>query len=204
MNFFIWIQFAVVCLLGAMSPGPSVAVIIGNSLNYGRFSGILTSIGHGLGIALYAFVAVIGLGFIIVKYEYLFLIIQIFGSFFLILLGILFIINDVNYNYEKNIKINTNSFIKGFIIAIINPKILIWFTAIFSNFIQNNANLVEKTILVITPFAIDTIWYIVVALVVTSNGLKDFFNKKQSYLQKLIGFFLIVIALSLLYKILFI
>ena len=65
MNFFIWSQFAFVCLLGAMSPGPSLAVIIRNSISFSRRSGIITAIGHGLGIGVYATVTVIGLGIII-------------------------------------------------------------------------------------------------------------------------------------------
>ena len=58
MNFFIWSQFALVCLLGAMSPGPSLAVIIRNSISFSRLSGIITSIGHGLGIGVYSTVTV--------------------------------------------------------------------------------------------------------------------------------------------------
>ena len=62
MTFFIWSQFALVCILGAMSPGPSLALIIRNSINYGRISGITSSIAHGLGIFIYASVTVLILG----------------------------------------------------------------------------------------------------------------------------------------------
>ena len=56
MSFFVWSQLALVCLLGAMSPGPSLALIIRNSINYNRLSGILASIAHGLGICIYAII----------------------------------------------------------------------------------------------------------------------------------------------------
>ena len=58
-------QVFIVCLLGAMSPGPSMAVVINNAIFKGRYSGILTSIGHGIGIAIYETFAVLGLGLII-------------------------------------------------------------------------------------------------------------------------------------------
>ena len=58
MNFFVWSQLALVCLLGAMSPGPSLALIIHNSINYNRLSGISASIGHGFGICTYAIATV--------------------------------------------------------------------------------------------------------------------------------------------------
>ena len=84
MTFFIWFQFALVCLIGAMSPGPSLAVVIRNNVNYNRMAGILTSLGHGLGIGVYATAAVLGLGFILQANQMLFLIIQISGLFFFI------------------------------------------------------------------------------------------------------------------------
>ena len=54
-----------VCLLGAMSPGPSMAVVINNAIFKGRYNGILTSLGHGIGITVYATFAILGLGLIL-------------------------------------------------------------------------------------------------------------------------------------------
>ena len=45
-----WISIASVCAAGAMSPGPSLAVVVKNTVNGGRLEGVLTGIGHGLGI----------------------------------------------------------------------------------------------------------------------------------------------------------
>tara|TARA_B100000029_G_scaffold99905_1_gene90060 strand:- start:1718 stop:2329 length:612 start_codon:yes stop_codon:yes gene_type:complete len=199
MSFFLWTQFALVCLLGAMSPGPSLALIINSSLNYNRSSGIAASLAHGLGIFVYATITVITLEFILQNSQKIFFIIQILGSIFLIFLGLLFIFKK---NDEKNNdkKINASAFTQGFIIAIINPKILVWFVAIYSQFITVNANFSDKLILVITPSIVDAIWYSLVAVMVTSYGLKDFFNNKKNTIQKIIGALLIVIASSLIFS----
>ena len=115
-----WLQFALVCLMGAMSPGPSLALIIRNSINYNRYSGIISSIGHGLGIFLYAIVTVAILEIIIQYSEKIFFVIQILGSIFLLILGFFFIFEkNENKNAEKY-KIHSSSFYQGFIIAIIN------------------------------------------------------------------------------------
>ncbi len=199
MSFFLWTQFALVCLLGAMSPGPSLALIINSSLNYNRSSGIVASLAHGLGIFVYATITVITLEFILQNSQKIFFIIQILGSIFLIFLGLLFIFKK---NDEKNNdkKINASAFTQGFIIAIINPKILVWFVAIYSQFITVNANFSDKLILVITPSVVDAIWYSLVAIMVTSYGLKDFFNNKKNTIQKIIGALLIIFAFSLIYS----
>ena len=200
MTFFLWSQFAIVCLLGAMSPGPSLALIIRNSINFNRMSGILAAIAHGLGICVYATVTVIILEFILKNSETIFFVIQICGSLFLIILGLVFIFKKNNENQIEAYQIHSNSFAQGFIIAIINPKILIWFTAIYSQFIDINASLINKTILVLTPSIIDAIWYSLVAILVTGYGLKEILNKRKFIIQKTIGVLLILIALSLIYS----
>ena len=200
MTFFLWSQFALVCLLGAMSPGPSLALIIQNSINFNRTSGIIASIAHGLGICVYATVTVIVLEFILRNSETIFFVIQICGSLFLIILGLIFIFKKNNENQSETYQIHSSSFAQGFIIAIINPKILIWFAAIYSQFIDINATFVNKTILVLTPSIIDAIWYSLVSILVTGYGLKEILNKKKFIIQKTIGVLLILIALSLIYS----
>ena len=200
MTFFLWSQFAIVCLLGAMSPGPSLALIIRNSINFNRTSGILASIAHGLGICVYATVTIIVLEFILRNSETIFFVIQICGSLFLIILGLIFIFKKNNENKNDTYQIHSSSFAQGFIIAIINPKILIWFTAIYSQFIDINSTFLNKTILVLTPSIIDAIWYSLVAILVTGYGLKEMLNNKKFMIQKIIGILLILIAFSLIYS----
>jgi len=200
MTLFLWSQFAIVCLLGAMSPGPSLALIIRNSINFNRTSGIIASIAHGLGICLYATVTVIVLEFILKNSEIIFFVIQICSSFFLIILGLTLVFKKNNENQNDTYQIHSNSFTQGFFIAIVNPKILIWFTAIFSQFIDINATFLNKAILVLTPSVIDAVWYSLVAILVTGYGLKEILNKNKFVIQKIIGILLILIAFTLIYS----
>ena len=105
-----------------------------------------------------------------------------------------------NENQIETYQIHSNSFAQGFIIAIINPKVLIWFIAIYSQFIDINASLINKIILVLTPSIIDAIWYSLVAILVTRYGLKEILNKRKFIIQKIIGMLLILIAFSLIYS----
>ena len=94
-------QVFMVCLLGAMSPGPSMAVVINNAIFKGRSNGILTSIGHGVGIVIYASFAVLGLGLIIKTNIFIFNILKILSIVFLIFIGVTSIINKEKFNLEK-------------------------------------------------------------------------------------------------------
>jgi threonine/homoserine/homoserine lactone efflux protein len=161
----------------------------------------MTSIGHGLGIAVYATMAVFGLGLILQTNQSLFVIIQVLGLVFLFFLGVLFIFqkqSDEIINENQN---QINSFFQGFLIAVINPKILIWFTAIYSQFISIEANLNFNIILISTASIIDATWYIIISIIITGPGVKNFLIDKKQLIQKSTGFILLIISLSLLFNI---
>jgi threonine/homoserine/homoserine lactone efflux protein len=201
MTFFVWSQFAIVCIAGAMSPGPSLAIVIRNNVNFNRLAGILTSIGHGIGIGVYATLAVLGLGLILQTNQTVFMIIQIIGLVLLFLFGLMFVFQKNKQDKKEEKQSQLNSFLQGFTIAIINPKILIWFTAVYSQFIAIDASFYFNSILVLTASLIDAIWYIIVSILVTGYGLKNLLIEKKLMIQKTTGIILIIISLMLLYRI---
>ena len=200
MNNLFWVQFVAICLIGAMSPGPSMALIIRNSIKYGRLSGILFSLGHAIGIGIYATASVLGLQFILINNLFLFNAIQFCGSVFLLILGILFL-RDTAHNLSlENEQKNVNSFMQGFAISILNPKILIWFAAIFSQFIEISSTNFVKLAMVLIASSIDGLWYIILTIVVTGFGLKQFLEHNTTIIQKMSGVILISISIIILHK----
>ena len=197
-----WIQFASICIVGAMSPGPSMALIIRNSIKYGRVSGLLSSVGHAIGIGIYASISVVGLQLILINNIFVFNTIQFCGSIFLLILGILFLKNSGEKLSLEDDQKNLNSFIQGFAISILNPKILIWFTAIFSQFIEASSTSMTKLTMVFMASSIDGIWYIIVTIVVTGFGLKQFLENNTKTIQNISGIVLIFISLIIFYKML--
>ena len=128
---------------------------------------------------------------------------QITGSFFFIAIG-LHAIFSANNNKTNEINgekvISASAFIQGFLIAFLNPKILVFFTALFSQFIHANATTSDKIILVLTPGVIDTIWYIFISIAITFYSINNFIYNNKTIIQKIMGILLIIIALTILYK----
>ena len=192
-------QVFIVCLLGAMSPGPSMAVVIHNAIFKGRYNGILTSIGHGLGITIYATFAVLGLGLIIETNIIIFNSLKILSIIFLIFIGMKSILNKEKLNLEKkDIKEKTISFLQGFSISILNPKILVWFIAIYSQFMSVNNELIFNIYLVLIAGIVDAFWYIFLTLAVTTASALTFFQTKILLIKKIQGFLFVAIGLVLL------
>ena len=200
MSNWFWVQFATICIVGAMSPGPSMALIIRNSIKYGRLSGILSSVGHAIGIGIYAGISVAGLQIILINNIFLFNTIQFCGSVFLLVLGILFLRDTGQKLSIQDKQKSVNSFMQGFAISILNPKILIWFAAIFSQFIEISSTNFVKLTMVLIASSIDGLWYIILTIIVTGFGLKQFLENNTKIIQNISGAVLIFISIIILYN----
>ena len=199
MSEIIFLKIFIVCLLGAISPGPSMVVVINNAIFKNRYHGVLTSIGHGLGITIYAIFAVIGIGLIVNTNILIFNGMKIISIMFLIYLGLKAITNKEKVNFEnKELSGRATSFFQGLSIAILNPKILVWFVAIYSQFMSKSNDFLFNTYLVLIAGVIDTCWYILLTIMATSNVALRYLKSKSDILQKLLGFIFIMIGMVLI------
>ena len=199
MTFILFLQIAFVCLLGAMSPGPSMMVVINNAIFKNKFNGILTAFGHGFGIGIYALFAVIGIGIVIETNIIVFNTLKTLSVIFLFYLGIQNILKRSQIKLKKNnIGFGVQSFIQGFSISILNPKILIWFIAIYSQFMSLNNDIYFNLSLVLIASIVDALWYLLLVNIVTSNGILELLKNKSYLIQRIVGCLFIVISIFLL------
>ena len=199
MTFILFIQIAFVCLLGAMSPGPSMMVVINNAIFKNRFNGILTALGHGFGIGIYALFAVIGIGILIETNIIIFNTLKILSVVFLFYLGLQNIFKRSQIKFQKNdIKLGMQSFFQGFSISIFNPKILIWFIAIYSQFMSLDNDKYFNLSLVLIASIVDALWYMLLVNIVTTNNILELVKNKSYLIQKIVGCLFVLIAIILL------
>ena len=76
-----------VFFLGAISPGPSLLMVIRNTIVGGRRRGVLCAVGHGIGFGLYAGVAIFGLIVLLEEAPQVFLGLQWIGIVLLLWYG---------------------------------------------------------------------------------------------------------------------
>ncbi len=65
MNFYDWVSLIIICIAGALSPGPSLIVVISISMKFGRKAGFSSAIGHGVAVFIYAISTALGISFIL-------------------------------------------------------------------------------------------------------------------------------------------
>ena len=189
-----------VCAMGAMSPGPSLAVVLRNTISGGRLQGVMTGVGHGLGFGMYALLAVTGLSALLIAHESFFLFLQWSGALVLLWLSynmLTYIPSDGNDDHSID---NRRGFIEGFLISFLNPKILVFLVAVFSQFIDPQMSQSEKILMAILAGLIDTTWYVLVAAILAGTPLIDFFRSNSLIIDRVIGLVLSLLALALVVR----
>lgn len=194
-----WITVFIACLFGAMSPGPSLGVIVNHSLIKGRMAGFSAAISHGFGIGLYALVTTFGLAKIIQQNNELFSLIQFIGCLFLLFLSVKLIFSE-NQPDSLDVELtsvssNLRAARDGMFIALLNPKILVFFTALFSQFVRIESTNIEKLYLALIAGSVDAAWYLFVALIISSSVPRSRLQNIGFWLDKVFGLFLAVIAI---------
>lgn len=199
MTIFLFFQITFVCLLGAMSPGPSMIVVINNAIFKNKVNGIITSLGHGLGIGIYASFAVLGIGIVIQTNLMLFNLLKIISICFLFYMGIQAILKKNQLEFKQNnIAESGKSFFQGLSISILNPKILIWFIAIYSQFMSLNNDIYFNLWLILIASIVDALWYILLVNLVTLKGVHDQIKRNLQFMRKIIGFLFLLISIILI------
>ena len=194
------IGMSFVCAMGAISPGPSLAVVLRNTISGGRTQGVMTGIGHGIGLGIYAFIAVMGLSSLLLANKQIFNLLQWAGA--LVLIWPAF--NMFTYNQSDSSKEHEGSgrrgFLEGFMIAFLNPKILVFLVAVFSQFINPDITNSGRFIMAIMAGVIDTTWYVLVAAVLAGTPIVDKLRVNAVIIDRSIGMVLLMLAILLIVK----
>ncbi len=199
-----WFQLIIICLLGAISPGPSLALVINNTLAGGRIYGVVTSLGHAVGIGWWALLTSVGVAEVMVDMSGVLLALQSLGACLLGYIGFRTLIAKDDLSVLQTYGHPTSSIMlfkgagEGFLISLLNPKIALFFLAIFSHLVRPDSDWTEAGLMGITATLIDASWYISVALVLTGTSLIKAFRGKETTIRMVSGVSLILIALYLL------
>ena len=198
-----WLQLAAICFLGAISPGPSLALIIGNTLTGGRLYGIVTSVGHAAGIGWWAILTAIGVAEVIVDKSNISLAIQTLGACLLVYIGFRTMVaknglsaHSIDIQPTRSVALIKGA-TEGFLVSLLNPKVAVFFLAIFSHFAHSVNGWNEIGLMGAMAALIDAFWYISLAIMLTGRRLIRVLQDREFVIHRISGGLLIVIAFYL-------
>ncbi|MAF17066.1 MAG: lysine transporter LysE [Marinomonas sp.] len=197
MTLTIWLSLLTICLLGAMSPGPSLVMVTKHSLAGGKANGLAAAWAHAFGIGVYAFISMVGLAVIFHQLPWLYQIISYAGAAYLIYLGV----NAIRSKGGIAAKLEAGQTMsvwqsakEGLLISLLSPKIALFFAALFSPFVASVHSIDGKMLMVMTPFIIDGLWYTLITLMLSNQRLLNGLRKKAVLIDRLSGLILVALA----------
>jgi homoserine/homoserine lactone efflux protein len=188
----LYLAYVLACAVITLIPGPTVTVIIANSLAHGPRAGLLNVAGTQLGLALMMAILVVGLSSVIAAMGWLFDWLRWAGAAYLVWLGWkLLRTPDALHEVQKTVLPRGGFFLQGFLVLMANPKALLWFGAFIPQFVDPKGNYVAQIILLgVTAMAVALVSDGAYAVLTGRAGI--FLSKKRIRLvSRLSGGFLI-------------
>lgn len=186
-----------IIMLAAVSPGPDFALVIKNSLQHNRKSGIFSALGVSCSLLIHSTYCIFGLAIIISHSLFLFNIIKYLGAGYLIYLGIKSLlakrkeIPKIQDQASRSSLSNLQSFMQGFLCNLLNPKAIMFILAFFTLIIKPSTSLPAQFGFGIEIFLIHFIWFSWLSIMITHSRVKKTLNKIEFYIVKVMGIFLI-------------
>jgi threonine/homoserine/homoserine lactone efflux protein len=201
-----WLALSIALIIGAMSPGPSLALVIRNTISSSRTNGIFTGIGHGLGFGIYAFITSVSLSILIRFQTSIEIFLRFTGTILLLWIGYTFLTSTAIATYSNSVsKVDRDSlpksFSQGFAIALFNPKILAWTVAVYAPFIKSEYTLTQFLYMGLLGALIDGLWYISVVTILPKTSGLNFLQTKSILINKMIGILLALYGVGLAFNV---
>ena len=130
------LYFIIASFLVVIVPGPTVSLIIANSLKSGVKAGLLNVLGTQLGVLLLIFLLALGFKFISPFVDQIIKIVRIFGSIYLIILGMIAFKSKIDTNINESKKYDKRFIFQGLIVILTNPKIFLFLGSFLPQFIS--------------------------------------------------------------------
>jgi threonine/homoserine/homoserine lactone efflux protein len=133
--------FAVASLALAVVPGPAVLYIVAQSVDQGRFAGLVSALGIAVGGLVHVVAATIGLSSLLASSATAFTIVKYVGAAYLILLGIrrLLTREEVGEDFARPPRPRRRLFVDGVVVNVLNPKTALFFLAFLPQFVDPEA-----------------------------------------------------------------
>lgn len=201
-----WLVFCGLALLVTFTPGPGVLLAISNSVAVGPRRAMISSSGNAAGLFIVSGVAMAGMGVVLATSATAFMALKLAGALYLIYLGIkqwrskASILPEAGSDSAPSARLPSRRlFLQGLTVALTNPKAILFFSALFPQFLTQDAPLFEQFIVLTGTFATCAMlahtFYVLLARVLKSQLANP---KRMRLFNQSSGALFVVLGLSLL------
>jgi threonine/homoserine/homoserine lactone efflux protein len=176
--------------LGAMSPGPSVIYVSRLAAADSRRSALGAALGMGLGSTVFAIVATLGLGTVLHYAGWAFLGLKLLGGVYLLYLGVRMFLHAGRSAAEGSVAVATSmrrAVLPAALAQVSNPKAIVVYSSVFAALLPASTPLWMLIVLPLAVFAVETSWYVVVALAFSTRRPRELYARFARAIDRAAG-----------------
>jgi len=198
-----FITIAVVHLVAVASPGPDFAIIVRQSITYGRRTALWTSLGVGCGILIHVGYSLLGIGLIVSQSIALFAIMKMIGALYLIYLGTRALrakpMNraEVRGKNKDDLPTTAQALRTGFFTNGLNPKATLFFLSLFTVVIDPTTPLIIQAGYGLYMALATAVWFATLSLLFGHTAVRRAFLQIGHWFDRITGAVLISLGLKL-------
>lgn len=151
MDFHVIIAFAAVACAAILSPGPATMLAMRNGTTFGVRSVVWSALGNASGLFCLSSASMLGLGVLLESSAVLFGMVKVVGAMYLFYIGSRQLFGSssaISGAVDESMKMprpkRRHLYREAFLTAVTNPKPIIFFTALFPQFINERAPLLTQ------------------------------------------------------------
>lgn len=211
MDIKMFLEVFLVGLLSAISPGPDFAVVMRNSLGFGRRAGVASALGIGLALSVHVGYTVLGFALLLQHLPGLFRIIQLLGATYLVWLGQKAIrsraVPESSTTEEADEagvqKSFPEGFRDGFLCNLLNPKATLFFLSIFSQFLTPGTPSWVRWIYGGEIMIAVAGWFVFLSVMVSMPNFRKALQRYRHWVDRVLGLVLLYFGLRIIIEVLF-
>lgn len=150
-----WLAFCAMALLATATPGPAALLVSVHSVSYGFNKSLMTVLGNVSGLFVMSILSVLGLSTLVLHSAIGFTLLKLIGAFYLAYLGIKLWragLAKIEINAVAENKPAGSLYFQGVLVALTNPKAIVFTTALFPQFVSVSQPLLPQFVILVTSF----------------------------------------------------
>lgn len=189
--------------VGAASPGPSFIMVARTAVSASRIDALFAALGMGIGGLAFACLSLIGLNGLLIAVPSLYLVLKVAGGLYLAYLGIRIWLGarqplaTGDADQSNVARSRTRAFLLALTTQLSNPKAAIIYASVFAAFLPPTPSLAFNLGVANVVFVIETGWYALVALVLSSEGPRLAYLRFKTWIDRAAGGVMVALGIRL-------
>ncbi len=197
-----FLTIAFVHLLAVASPGPDFAIVVRQSVTYGRATALWTSMGVGTGIFLHVCYSLMGIGVIVSQSVVAFTVMKFLGAAYLVFIGWKALrakpsSTRIHSGKKHDVPGIGKAFWTGFLTNGLNPKATLFFLSLFTVVIAPGTPLVVQAFYGVYMAVATALWFAGISLLFGNDSVRALFSKAGHWFERMMGGALLLLGVKL-------